>query len=161
MTSWLWAAEAELAAAAGLDTGSRHALDQAAAILPAGPSDDPELPYLSLDEHHLARWRGSVLARLGDREAVDQLSRALAAMPPEYIRATSGLLIDLAQALTAADAPDAAAEHLRIANDLVTRSGQPDNGDGWRCWRPNRQPFGWQGCVAAQPASPSRESRPY
>ena len=82
MTSWLWAAEAELAAAAGFETDSRHALDQAAATLPAGPSDDPELPYVSLDEHHLARWRGSALARLGDREAIDQLSRALAAMPP-------------------------------------------------------------------------------
>lgn len=94
MTSWLWSAEAELAAAAGLDTDARHALDHATAALPAGPAEDPDLPYLSLDEHHLTRWRGSALARLGDSEAIDQLGRALAGMPAEYIRATSGLHID-------------------------------------------------------------------
>jgi transcriptional regulator with XRE-family HTH domain len=123
MTSWLSAAEAELAAAAGLDMDARHALDQAAAVLPAGSSDDPELPYVSLDEHHLSRWRGSALARLGDHEAIEHLAKALAVMPPEYIRAKSGLLIDLAQALTAADAPDAAAEHLQVAGTLVTQIG--------------------------------------
>lgn len=123
MVSWLWSAEAELAAAAGLDTDSRQALDQAAASLPGGPCDDPDLPYVSLDEHHLARWRGSALARLGDREAIDQLGGALSAMPPEFVRATSGLLIDLSQALIAADAPDAAADHLRTAETLVTQIG--------------------------------------
>jgi hypothetical protein len=71
----------------------------------------------------LTRWRGSALARLGDPEAIDQLSKALAATAPEYIRAKSGLLIDLAQALTAADAPDAAAEHLQVADALVTQIG--------------------------------------
>ena len=117
MVSWLWSAEAELAAAAGLDTDSRQALDRAAASLPGGPCDDPELPFVSLDEHHLARWRGSALARLGDREAIDQLGRALSAMPAEFVRATSGLLIDLSQALIAADASDAAADHLRTRRD--------------------------------------------
>lgn len=55
MLSWLYAAEAETAAAAGQASICRRALDRAASTLPAGSAADPELPYLSLDEHHMAR----------------------------------------------------------------------------------------------------------
>jgi hypothetical protein len=78
---------------------------------------------VSLDEYHLARWRGSTLARLGDHEAVEQLTKALAVASPEYVRAKGSLHVDLAQALTAADAPDAAVEHIRLASDLATQIG--------------------------------------
>jgi tetratricopeptide (TPR) repeat protein len=123
MLSWLWAAEAETAAAAGHESACRHALDRAVAVLPKGSARDPELPYVSLDEHHLARWRGSTLARLGDRKAVDQLNEALLDMDPEYTRARGALHIDLAQALMAADARDVAAVHIRIASDLAAETG--------------------------------------
>ena len=123
MVSWLWAAEAETAAAAGHELVCRRALDSAARSLPAGPARDEELPYVSLDEHHLERWRGSALARLGDREAVDQLTGALAGVDPEYTRAKGGLHLDLAQALIAAEAPDAAQHHLQVASQLATQTG--------------------------------------
>lgn len=123
MLSWLYAAEAETAAVAGLATLCRKALDRAAAILPTGTATDPELPYLSLDEHHLARWRGSALARLGDAGAIDQLNEALADADPDYLRARGGLHIDLAQALTAADARDAAAEHVHHARRIAAQTG--------------------------------------
>ena len=123
MVSWLWAAEAEAAAAAGQETLCRRALDNAARTLPTGPARDDELPFVSLDQHHLDRWRGSALARLGDREAVDQLNDALAGVDPEYTRARGGLHLDLAQALIAADAPDAAQHHLRLASQLASQTG--------------------------------------
>ena len=123
LVSWLWSAEAEAAAACGLDLECRRALDRAAAVLPNGAAVDPDLPYVSLDEHHLARWRGSTLARLGDHEAVGQLTSALAVASPEYVRAKGNLHVDLAQALTAADARDAAVEHIRLAKNLATQIG--------------------------------------
>lgn len=95
----------------------------AADCLPAGPGSDPELPYLSLDGNHLTRWRGSALARLGDQEAVDQLSSALVDIDPEYTRAKGALHIDLAQALVAADARDDAFIHLRRATQLADQTG--------------------------------------
>lgn len=123
MLSWLWAAEAEVAAAAGQVSQCRRALDEAATLLPGGPAQDPELPFVSLDAHHLSRWRGSALARLGDREAISQLSGALAVIDPDYIRARGGLHIDLAQALMTADAKDSAVEHLQLASELANQTG--------------------------------------
>jgi len=123
MLSRLWAAEAEIAAAAGEVGRCLRALDQAAVLLPDGPAQDPELPFVSLDAHHLTRWRGSALARLGDGEAISQLDGALSDIDPDYIRARGGLHIDLAQALMAADAQDAAVEHLQIASELANRTG--------------------------------------
>jgi tetratricopeptide (TPR) repeat protein len=122
LLSWLWAAEAETAAAAGRGGDCRRALDAADQALPLG-HDGAELPYLSLDACHLARWRGSALARLGDREAVDHLEGALAGMDADYIRARGGLHLDLAQALTAVDAPDEAQRHIRVATDLAGQTG--------------------------------------
>jgi hypothetical protein len=51
---WLHAAEAEMAAAAGQESTCRHALDLAAREVGYGPSGE-ELPYLALNETHLAR----------------------------------------------------------------------------------------------------------
>jgi hypothetical protein len=111
-----------MAAAASQEDDCRRALDAADQALPQG-QDDAELPYLSLDACHLARWRGSALARLGDREAVDHLEDALGSMDADYIRARGGLHLDLAQALTAADAPDEARRHIRVATDLASQTG--------------------------------------
>jgi hypothetical protein len=123
LVSWLCCTEAEVAAAAGLESESRHVLDKADAVLPPGSGDDPELPYVSLDQHHLVRWRGSTLARLGDHEAVADLGRALSTVGPEYVRAQTGLHVDLAQAPIAADAADAAEEHIATARGLASQVG--------------------------------------
>ena len=123
LVSWLWAAEAETAATAGDHRGCRQALDHAQATLPAGAARDPELPYLSLDEHHLTRWRGSALARLGDQAAVDQLSAALECVDSESTRARGSLHIDLAQALVLAGGRDAADEHVQFARRLAGQTG--------------------------------------
>jgi len=122
LISWLWAGEAETAAAAGFTADALRALDNADATLPAEAAD-PELPYLSLDECHLARWRGSTLARLGSADAIYQLERSLDRIGAEYNRARGGLHLDLAQALIYAGAPDTAANHLAQGHDLAIQIG--------------------------------------
>ena len=71
-------------------------------------------------------WTGGVAVLLPGfalGEAVDQLNDALAGVDPEYTRARGGLHLDLAQALIAADAPDAAQHHLRLASQLASQTG--------------------------------------
>ncbi|WP_432492690.1 hypothetical protein [Kineococcus auxinigenes] len=122
MVSWLWAAEAELLAAADDEMAFRRALDTAARLLPSH-NHDPELPYLSLDDCHLARWRGHSLARLGDREAIDHLSGALAQHDAQFTRARGSLLIDLAKALTVSGERGQAQVHIDAARQLVAQTG--------------------------------------
>ncbi|WP_285586584.1 hypothetical protein [Herbidospora sp. NBRC 101105] len=59
LRAWLSAAEAEAASVVGDKVTCRNALDQAARLLPEHDHPDPELPYLALNRHHLARWRGT------------------------------------------------------------------------------------------------------
>jgi tetratricopeptide (TPR) repeat protein len=121
METWLAAAQGEMATASG-DTDAAHiALDQAADLLPAKP-DDP-LPYLVLSASHLARWRGNCLARLGNKDAIDELSEGLAAVTGTYARAEAGVRIDLATALLANGDRREAEEHLRKARVLAGRTG--------------------------------------
>jgi tetratricopeptide (TPR) repeat protein len=122
LDAWLLAAEAE-ALAAGRDTRrARHALDRAAAVLPAD-SQLEELPYISLNEAHLPRWRGNALAKLGDAEATDDLYRALDEMDPTFIRARAGLECDLAQALVARGDRAEARKHVARARKLAQQTG--------------------------------------
>jgi hypothetical protein len=97
LRTWLAAAEAEAAAILGDETTCRTALDQAAALLPEG-DPDPALPYVSLNNHHLARWRGNCLVRFGDPNTAEDLRSALAGMDGTYNRAEAGLRCDLARA---------------------------------------------------------------
>jgi tetratricopeptide (TPR) repeat protein len=120
MRTWLAAAQAEMTAAAGNNQAARLALDEATGLLPAEP--DALLPYLALNETHLGRWRGHCLARLGDAEAIDELSTALAGMNG-YARAEAGLRVDLATALLVRGERSAAEEHLRAARILIGRTG--------------------------------------
>jgi hypothetical protein len=56
----------------------RRALDAAMATVPPGSDDrDPDMLSIFLNGAHLARWRGNVLALLGDDEAVTSLYGAL------------------------------------------------------------------------------------
>lgn len=62
LRAWLQAAEAEAYAAFGDELRCRQALDVAGQLMPAEP-DNSEVPYVSLDEWHLERWRGNILAK--------------------------------------------------------------------------------------------------
>lgn len=86
--------------------------------MPATPPE-PDLPYVVLDQVHLARWRGSALAHLGDSSAVEDLSSAVARMDSTFTRAGAGLHSDLALALMRSGKIDQAAEHVEQAASLA------------------------------------------
>ncbi len=76
-----------------------------------------------LNGAHLARWRGNVLALLGDDEAVTSLYGALEVVDPSFVRAQAGLHVDLVQAHLARAEYDDANTHLRQARLLASRTG--------------------------------------
>lgn len=123
LRAWLAAAEAEFLAAAGQGDRARHLLDMAADVLPEGDVD-PELPYLMLNQTHLARWRGHCLARLGADEAVDDLTAALDGdQALSSKRAESSLRVDLALALRKRGDVAGSKEHAHRALELAGRTG--------------------------------------
>ncbi|MEU7051274.1 XRE family transcriptional regulator [Streptomyces eurythermus] len=124
LRAWLHAAEAELCAHAGMTDDSRRALDAAMEVIPLGPEDrDPDMLSIFLNGAHLTRWRGNVLALLGEDEAVTSLYEALEVMDPTFVRARAGLHADLAQAHLARAEYDDAHTHLRQARLLANRTG--------------------------------------
>ncbi|MFI2352723.1 XRE family transcriptional regulator [Streptomyces sp. NPDC019443] len=124
LRAWLYAAEAELCAKAGLADDCRRALDQADAALPDGSeARDEDMLSIFLNGGHLARWRGNALAMLGDDDALSSLYTALDEGDPTFIRATSGLRCDLAQAHLAREEYAQAQEHLQQARLLANRTG--------------------------------------
>jgi hypothetical protein len=116
--SWLLAAEAEARAAAGETSTTLHLLDQAAGVL-----DDDEVPFVVVNSAHLARWRGSCLARLGRPEAVPVLNDALSRLDPEFNRAAAGLHADLATAYSVAGEPEVARHHAHSAGKFSAATG--------------------------------------
>ncbi|MGH3787078.1 MAG: tetratricopeptide repeat protein [Pseudonocardiaceae bacterium] len=120
LQAWLVAAHGETLAAAGHADDARRAFDTAIGLLPADPID-PALPFLFLADAHLDRWRGHALARIGAPEAIDQLTTALARLPADFVRARTGLLVDLAYAHAAAGDRDAALAHARQARRLAAQ----------------------------------------
>lgn len=123
LRAWLYAAEAELCAHAGMVDDCKHALDAAMRWIPPGPEDrDPDMLSIFLNGAHLTRWRGNVLGLLGDGEAVTSLYDALEVMDPTFVRARAGLHADLAQAHLARDEYDDAKTHLRQAKLLASRT---------------------------------------
>ncbi|MFD8506403.1 XRE family transcriptional regulator [Streptomyces sp. NPDC059687] len=124
LTAWLHAAEAEICARAGMPEDCRRALERATQCLPPGEeARDPDMLSIFLNEGHLTRWRGNALALIGDDEAVDDLYTALDTADPTFIRASSGLRCDLAQAHMARGEYDQAQEHLRQARLIASRTG--------------------------------------
>ncbi|MFJ2196008.1 multiprotein-bridging factor 1 family protein [Streptomyces violaceusniger] len=122
--AWLHAAEAELCAYADMPDDSRRALEAADAAIPDGPDDrDPDMLSIFLNGAHLTRWRGNVLAMLGDGEAVSSLYDALDLADPTFVRAKAGLHCDLVQAHLARAEYDDANTHLRQARLLASRTG--------------------------------------
>lgn len=120
LQSWLWAAEAEALAAAGDAAGSQTALDNAEAHLPA--SDEDGLPFLYLNDAHLARWRGHCHARLGLDEAVDELTAAIDRIDPTFTRAAAGHHCDLAMAYSVRGEHDAARAEAAVAESLAAQT---------------------------------------
>ncbi|QKV97630.1 XRE family transcriptional regulator [Streptomyces sp. NA02950] len=124
LTAWLYAAEAEICARAGMPDDCRRALDSAVRCLPPGDeARDPDMLSIFLNHGHLSRWRGNALAMIGDDDAVSSLYGALDAVDPTFIRASAGLRCDLAQAHLARGEYDQAHDHLRQARLLANRTG--------------------------------------
>jgi tetratricopeptide (TPR) repeat protein len=119
---WLRAAEAEMAAAVGEESTCRTALDSAAQEIGHGPTSE-DLPYLALNEAHLARWRGNCLVMFGDPQTADDLNAALAAMDGSFTRAEASLRCDLAAALHVRGEQDEAKQHLKKARELAQVTG--------------------------------------
>ncbi|BBJ42518.1 hypothetical protein SSPO_052360 [Streptomyces antimycoticus] len=123
LRAWLYAAEAEICARAGLQNECRQALELAMRHLPAGEdARDPDMLSIFLNEGHLTRWRGNALALIGDAEAVDSLYAALETTDPTFIRSSAGLHCDLAQAHLARGEHDQAQKHLRQARLVASRT---------------------------------------
>jgi tetratricopeptide (TPR) repeat protein len=120
LRAWLAAAHGEGHAAAGHRDEALRAFDTAGGLLPTDPAD-PSLPFLFLAGAHLDRWRGHALSKLGEPDAVDQLTDALPRMPAEFTRSRTSMLVDLAYAYAAAGDRDAAVEHARQAKRLGTQ----------------------------------------
>ena len=117
--SWLHSADAEVLAAAGHPNQAQRALAAAETRMPDRPPTD--LPYVVLDHVHLARWRGSALAHLGDESAIHDLSSAVAVMDSTFTRAGAGLRPGArAGALSEIDQAN---EHLERAGDLANAVG--------------------------------------
>ena len=122
MRGWLRAAEGEMAAASRKHGDCHRALDEASAELGHGPSGD-DLPYLALNDTHLARWRGNCLVHFGDPSTITDLTTALAGMDGTFTRAEASLRCDLAAALHVAGEREEARRHLSRAAELAQLTG--------------------------------------
>ncbi|MDX8052855.1 tetratricopeptide repeat protein [Lentzea sp. BCCO 10_0798] len=123
LRTWLAAAHGEGLAAAGRRSESLQAFDEANSLLPANPVD-PEMPFLLLNDGHLARWRGSALVRLGDQDAINQLeaaSRDLDTSNQSAVRGQTGMYVDLAFAYAAAGDGRGAQDYAQKARQLAAR----------------------------------------
>ncbi|MCX5225831.1 XRE family transcriptional regulator [Streptomyces sp. NBC_00233] len=126
LRAWLAAAEAELCAAAGpeMESSAHSALERAIKLLPNdGEVRDADMLSIFLNTGHLARWRGNVLAKLGDASAMEELYVSLDSADESFVRANSGLYCDLAQAHLARGELDDARSHLQQARLLANRTG--------------------------------------
>ena len=118
LRSWLAAAHGEGLAATGHRDDALRAFDVADKLLPTDPVN-ADLPFLFLAGGHLDRWRGSAMSRLGEPNAIDQLTSALPLLPPDFTRARVAMLVDLAYAYAAAGDREAALTHARQAKRLA------------------------------------------
>lgn len=120
--AWLHAAEAEALAANGDGPGCRASLRSAETAMPSDV-DNSAVPYVSLDDWQLARWRGNVLAGLGDSGALESLLSALDRMPTMSVRAGASLHCDVAHSYAVRGERVSSLEHARLARDLARRTG--------------------------------------
>ncbi len=122
--AWLYATEAEVCAHAEMADDSRRALEAATERIPDGvDARDPDMLSIFLNGSHLTRWRGNILAFLGDVDALASLYEAAKDMDPTFVRARAGVHADLAQAHAARAEYDDARKHLQQARMLASRTG--------------------------------------
>jgi transcriptional regulator with XRE-family HTH domain len=119
---WLIAARGELLAAQGDAFGSQRSFDRAQRLL-QGDARDDTLPFLALDDVHLARWRGNALARLGLPEAIPELTLVLDRLDATFVRARCAIHVDLALAYAQDREREAARHHIRTARELAQEVG--------------------------------------
>ncbi len=122
LRAWLSAVIGEIHAILGNAVYSCRAFDTAERLLPRD-NEDPNLPFIVLNEVHLTRWRGNATARLGEVTAIEQLRRALRSLDPSFMRARAGLHVDLAHALVAAGDRDDAWSELNEAKRIAAQVG--------------------------------------
>jgi transcriptional regulator with XRE-family HTH domain len=122
--AWLHAAEGEVAAAIGKTADTERCFDLAAGLLPHGPDAvDPDMPFIVLNDAHLARWRGNALARLGSPDAIADLFTALNGDGTVSDRGAASLRCDLAQALARIGEHQEARIHAVEARRAARRAG--------------------------------------
>ncbi|MEU5690570.1 tetratricopeptide repeat protein [Actinosynnema sp. NPDC020468] len=125
LRSWLAAAHGEGLAATGNRSASLRTFDEARLLLPSHPID-PELPFLLMNDGHLARWRGSALLRLESHDTIKNLTAAaheLDSSPRGAIRGQLSMYVDLAFAYAAAGSRTEALDYVRKAKQLASRIG--------------------------------------
>ena len=122
LRAWLTAAQGEFLAAEGDASNSQRSFDRAQHLL-QGDLQDDSLPFLALDDVHLARWRGSALARLGSAEAIPELTVALQRLDDAFVRARCAIHTDLALAFAQAGERELARHNIRIARELALEVG--------------------------------------
>jgi hypothetical protein len=122
LRSWLAAAHGEACAANGEEAPGLAAFDEAEHLL-ATEWNPAEAPFLVFDRVHLARWRGSALARLGDREAVDVLTDSLRCLDATFTRAEAAIRVDLARAFQLRREFEAVTTHAERALTLALQIG--------------------------------------
>lgn len=120
LRAWLAAAHGEGLSAVGDRDNALRAFDTAGTLLPENPQD-AALPFIFLGGSNLDRWRGNALAKLGEPDAIDQLTDVLARVPGEFTRATGGTLVDLAFAHSAAGDREAAQHYARKARRVASQ----------------------------------------
>lgn len=123
LRAWLAAAHGEALAVDGQQSASLRAFDQAATLMPAIPIPEAGSPYMALDDVHLARWRGHALARFGHPDATVVLTDALVRHDSTFVRAETGLRVDLARAYSARGEPEEAARQRAKAVGLANEIG--------------------------------------
>lgn len=125
--AWLSAARAEGLAGAGDADGCLRALEKAEVhISRAKRGEEQTYSVAHFDESHLLRWRGQCLVELGRvDEAEDVLRASLAKIDSSFVRARSGVLLDLASALAqrseVEEACRTAKEALLLARDTQSK----------------------------------------
>jgi hypothetical protein len=95
----------------------------AADVVPSDGADSDPLPYITLDAFHLSRWRGNVLARIGDHDATEDLMAALEGMDASFTRASASLHCDLAASMVAHHDHAEARKHAAAGRTLARRAG--------------------------------------
>ncbi|CAL9611567.1 hypothetical protein SUDANB95_05610 [Actinosynnema sp. ALI-1.44] len=122
LSAWLSAGHGEALAANGDRKGSADAFEEASRALPR-ESADVDARYLVFDRTHLARWRGSALARVGDPEAVTVIADVLDRLDPTFARAETALRVDLVRVLAATGQREEASAHAERARLLAAQVG--------------------------------------